>query len=116
MARRRSSRCQLQRNRRLPALADLGYAEADAAADGRGDFFAPSGGETAALARLEKRLPTGDPTAGYLPGADKVMVDTGSLSVRRRGLLRDAYAVVGRWTATPVLEGAELAASKRLYY
>mmetsp|Transcript_21990 Transcript_21990/g.65950 ORF Transcript_21990/g.65950 Transcript_21990/m.65950 type:complete len:552 (-) Transcript_21990:47-1702(-) len=38
----------------LPALADLGYAEADAVVDTRGDFFAPSGGETAALARLER--------------------------------------------------------------
>mmetsp|Transcript_27307 Transcript_27307/g.81913 ORF Transcript_27307/g.81913 Transcript_27307/m.81913 type:complete len:279 (+) Transcript_27307:144-980(+) len=73
----------------------------------------------AALARLEARLPKGDPAAGSLPGSDRVMVDTGSLSVRRKGRLPwqgDTYAVVGRWTATPVLEGAELAASKRLYY
>ena len=73
-----------------------------------------------AVSRLELRVPDGNPTPGYLPTSDeKVILDSGSISVRRRGLLPgfgDKYFVVGRWTATPVLEGAELAASKRLYY
>ena len=38
----------------LPTLDALGYDAADAACDGRGDFFMPAGGETAALARLRK--------------------------------------------------------------
>lgn len=38
----------------VPSLADLGYDEADAVVDMRGDFFAPVGGEKAALARLRR--------------------------------------------------------------
>lgn len=38
----------------LPTLEDLGYRAADAACDLRGDFFDPKGGETAALARLQR--------------------------------------------------------------
>ena len=73
------------------------------------------------LERLEKRLPKDRaPIAGSLPGAPgDVLIDSGSVSVRRKPKLpfgRDVYFVVGRFTATPVLEGAELAASKRLYY
>ncbi|KAJ8603476.1 hypothetical protein CTAYLR_005115 [Chrysophaeum taylorii] len=42
--------------RPVPGLKDLGYDEADAVADPRGDFFAPVGGETAALARLKRYI------------------------------------------------------------
>ena len=75
---------------------------------------------TAAVARVEAQLPGGarDPTAGYLPGEEKLYVDQGPISVKRRGppFFREKYFVVGTFSLTPVLEGAELAASKRLYY
>lgn len=78
------------------------------------------GAAKAAVERVEKKLPEGrDPVAGYVPGAPgKVFFDGGPISVKRRSFLPfgEKYFVVGRWSATPVLEGAELAASKRLYY
>ena len=40
----------------LPSLSDLGYDEAEAVCDMRGDFFGPVGGETAGLARLKRYL------------------------------------------------------------
>ena len=41
----------------IPTLSDLGgYDESDAVVDGRGDFFAPVGGEAAGLARLQRYI------------------------------------------------------------
>ena len=75
-----------------------------------------------AVERVEERLPkVRDPNAGALPGeAAKLFVDQGPISVKRPGLFgplsREKYFIVGTFSLTPVLEGAELAASKRLYY
>ena len=75
-----------------------------------------------AVERVEERLPkVRDPNAGALPGEEaKLFVDQGPISVKRPGLFgplsREKYFIVGTFSLTPVLEGAELAASKRLYY
>ena len=75
-----------------------------------------------AVERVEERLPKErDPNAGALPGEEaKLFVDQGPISVKRPGLFgplsREKYFIVGTFSLTPVLEGAELAASKRLYY
>ena len=74
-----------------------------------------------AVERVEERLPkVRDPNAGALPGEARLYVDQGPISVKRPGLLgpfsREKYFIVGTFSLTPVLEGAELAASKRLYY
>ena len=73
---------------------------------------------TVSSARPEGPGGARDPTAGYLPGEEKLYVDQGPISVKRRGppFFREKYFVVGTFSLTPVLEGAELAASKRLYY
>ena len=74
-----------------------------------------------AVERVEERLPkVRDPNAGALPGEARLYVDQGPISVKRPGLFgpfsREKYFIVGTFSLTPVLEGAELAASKRLYY
>ena len=71
--------------------------------------------------QVEERLPkVRDPNAGALPGEARLYVDQGPISVKRPGLFgpfsREKYFIVGTFSLTPVLEGAELAASKRLYY
>jgi hypothetical protein len=74
-----------------------------------------------AVERVEERLPkVRDPNAGSLPGEARLYVDQGPISVKRPGLFgplsREKYFIVGTFSLTPVLEGAELAASKRVYY
>ena len=74
-----------------------------------------------AVERVEERLPkVRDPNAGALPGEARLYVDQGPISVKQPGLFgpfsREKYFIVGTFSLTPVLEGAELAASKRLYY
>ncbi|KAJ1447176.1 hypothetical protein M885DRAFT_543754 [Pelagophyceae sp. CCMP2097] len=74
-----------------------------------------------ALQSLEKRLPaTSNLTPGPIPGlAGGALVDSGKtavVSVKRRTLFGQRFVAVDTCSLTPVLEGAELAASKRLYY
>ena len=68
----------------LPTLADLGYDAADAAVDARGDFFDPAGGETAALARLQRYVWDEDRLRTYVRRANISLMNRGDAAAAAR--------------------------------